>query len=376
MSDLEAAIEEWNTDDQEEENQGAAPVEEIEEYADFHQELSEELAAQVQADVEGHRSLDNNVKDAEADPLLESRISPGELQGRPTAPLTGASYPLGTTGDNYNVPLVDSRILPPGLMPLQETRHGGVLPQAVGLEDNRATGIMNSNVRNFDDVMSFFSGGGQPINRSDQPAQRGSVTPTTDMAGRAPMGHFGQIVPADFRGGGSPTAGRHSFDAPIQADHASRVATSDASTPLSNSDLGMILKLLQQMVGEFPTIILRGMAERPEDMRKWRYAVLTSLKAAGPQVESWWKWCVSSADQTHKLYVQSPIMTRESITVGQRTPPKWLQLESWIRPKLISCLPDNLKKQLTARGMQDIEDECQDIVYLLTKACNYARCSR
>ena len=78
---------------------------------------------------------------------------------------------------------------------------------------------------------------------------------------------------------------------------------------------------------------------------------------------------MSSADQTHRLYVQSPIMIRESITVGQRTPPKWLQLESWIRPKLISCLPDNLKKQLTARGMQDIEDECQDIVYLLTKAC-------
>ena len=130
---------------------------------------------------------------------------------------------------------------------------------------------------------------------------------------------LGKIVPADFRGGGSPTAGRHSFDAPIQADHASRVATSDASTPLSNGDLGMMLKLLQQMVAEFPTIILRGMAERPEDMRKWRYAVLTSLKAAGPIVESWWKWWVSSADLTHRLYVQSPIMIREGITVAHRS---------------------------------------------------------
>ena len=189
-SDLEAAIEEWNTDDRGEENQGAAPVEEREEYANFHQELSEELAAQVQADVEGHRSLNNNLSDVEADPFLERRISPGESQGRPTATLTGASYPLGTTGDNYNVPLVVNVIPPPGLMPLQETRHGGVLPQAVGLEDNRATGIMNSSVRDFDDVTSFFSGGGQPINRSDQPAQRGYVTPSTDMAGRVPMSHF------------------------------------------------------------------------------------------------------------------------------------------------------------------------------------------
>ena len=370
VSDLEAAIEVWNGYDREEKNEGDAPEdeEELEEYADFHQELSNELEAQVLAEVEGHNCLKGDARNVETNPLLERIISPGEQQGAPT-PLTGARYPLGTTGDNYTVPTVISGTSPPGLMPLQETRYGGVLPRTVGFEDGRAPGIMNSNGRNFDDVMSFFNGGGQPVNRSDQPAQRGYATPTTDLAGFVPTGRFGQIVPADFRGGGSPTAGRPSFDAPIQADHASRVATSDASTPLSNGDLGMILKLLQQIVGEFPTIILRGMAERPEDMRKWRYAVLTSLKAAGPIVESWWKWCVSSADLTHRLYVQSPIMTREGITVAHRTPTKWLQLESWIRPKLIACLPDNLKKQLTARGMQDIEDECQDIIYLLTKSC-------
>ena len=138
---------------------------------------------------------------------------------------------------------------------------------------------------------------------------------------------------------------------------------------MSNSDLSMILKLLQQIVGEFPLITLRGMGDRPEDLRKWRYAVLTSLKAAGPQVEAWWKWSVSAADNAHKLYVQSPLMTRESITVAQRTSVKWQQLESWVRPKLIACLPDALKKLVTARGMQNIEDECQDVLYLLTKAC-------
>ena len=62
-------------------------------------------------------------------------------------------------------------------------------------------------------------------------------------------------------------------------------------------------------------------------------------------------------------------MTRGSVVVEERTPVRYQQLEMLIRPKLIGCMPDNLKKALTARGTQSIEDECQDILYLLTKAC-------
>eukprot|EP00959_Pyramimonas_sp_CCMP1952_P304898 6381430-Pyramimonas_sp.AAC.1 len=67
--------------------------------------------------------------------------------------------------------------------------------------------------------------------------------------------------------------------------------------------------------------------------------------------------------------MKTSIMTREGITVKARNQPKWRQLETWIKPKLIACLPQLLKKQLTQRGVQGICDETQDILYLVLKTC-------
>ena len=131
----------------------------------------------------------------------------------------------------------------------------------------------------------------------------------------------------------------------------------------------MILKIMQQCVGEFPNIELGGMAERPDHLRKWRYAVSALLEAAGPHVIDWWQWSITTAEMHHRMYAQAPIMNREGIKIDFRIPTKWRQIEVWIRPKLLACLPQNLKKTLTQRGVQGQRDECQDILFLIFKAC-------
>ena len=158
----------------------------------------------------------------------------------------------------------------------------------------------------------------------------------------------------------------HTAHQAAQPRRVKRVATSDT---LSMSERSMFLKVLQQCIGDFPSIELRGMAERPEDLRKWKYAVATSLEAAGPQFKEWWTWSITTADLTHRPYAHAPIMNREGIAVEARTPMKFVQLESWIRPKLIACLPQALKRTLTQRGTQGVKDECQDILCMLFKSC-------
>ena len=122
-------------------------------------------------------------------------------------------------------------------------------------------------------------------------------------------------------------------------------------------EINMILKIMQQCVGEFPSIELGGMAERPDHLRKWRYAVSASLEAAGPHVIDWWQWSITTAEMHHRMYAQAPIMNREGIKIDFRIPTKWRQIEVWIRPKLLACLPQNLKKTLTQRGVQGQRDD-------------------
>ena len=62
-------------------------------------------------------------------------------------------------------------------------------------------------------------------------------------------------------------------------------------------------------------------------------------------------------------------MSRETIRVQPRIPTKWQLLETWIKPRLVAALPQNLKKQLTERGMQGLKDEVQDILFLILKTC-------
>jgi len=138
---------------------------------------------------------------------------------------------------------------------------------------------------------------------------------------------------------------------------------------LTVSELNFILKAIQSCVGEFPAIELGSPADRPEHLRRWRYAVRQSLESAGPQVMAWWTWCWEVSEAAHKVYMRAPVMSREGIRVPERAHPRWVQIETWIKPRLLACLPQQLKKQLTQRGVQGIRDEVQDILFLILKTC-------
>ena len=147
-------------------------------------------------------------------------------------------------------------------------------------------GLTHTNRTNFSDVKEFFGRGQRPIGGADHPMPSGSLTPTTNMGritqaqipAKAHTGNADVLVP-NFREGAGYTGAPLTQGQPQGA--ANQVATLDTN-PMSAADLSMILKLLRQVVGKLPAITLRGLSERPEDLRSWKWTVLTTLNAAGP----------------------------------------------------------------------------------------------
>ena len=123
-----------------------------------------------------------------------------------------------------------------------------------------------------------------------------------------------------------------------------------------------IMKAVQSLIGEFPHIELGGVAERPEALRKWRFAMRTALEAAGPHVTTWWDGCWAAAEQTHAVYMQAPVMSREGLKVAQRPSSRYAQLEAWLKPRVVAAMPQIIKRQLTARGVQGIRGDTPDVL--------------
>ena len=147
------------------------------------------------------------------------------------------------------------------------------------------------------------------------------------------------------------------------------LGTPSPEEPLTATELSFIMRAIQGLVGEFLTVELGGVADRPEALRKWRYATTTALESAGPQVTTWWHSCWEAAEDAHSVYMQAPVMNREGLKVVHRPSAKYAQIESWIKPRLIASMPQGIKRQLTARGVQGVRDEVCDILYLLQKSC-------
>ena len=159
---------------------------------------------------------------------------------------------------------------PPGLAPLQTqsaaasgTRHGlttgheGIVA-LVGREDLAP--------RCFDDVFSFLEKSG--CGGFGNGVQHDRDTPPSGGVGVTMQ----QRRPSNAQEGAGPTMGSVASP-PVQE---SGMVPSDN---VSLGELNMILKVLQQCVGEFPTIELGNVEQRPQQLQKWRYAVSQALEA-------------------------------------------------------------------------------------------------
>ena len=136
---------------------------------------------------------------------------------------------------------------------------------------------------------------------------------------------------------------------------------------LTMQELNFIMKAVQSLIGEFPSMELGGVAERPEALRKWRFATTTALEAAGPHVTTWWDSCWTLAEAAHSLYLQAPVMNREGLKVAKPPNQRYAQLEAWLKPRFAAAMLQSVRRQHTARGVQGMLDEASNDWFMLFK---------
>eukprot|EP00973_Karenia_brevis_P005267 721301-Karenia_brevis.AAC.1 len=122
----------------------------------------------------------------------------------------------------------------------------------------------------------------------------------------------------------------------------------------SMAELTVISKTLQTLVPEFSKLEAGDPATRARRLQQWLQQITQSLEPAGHYVTSWWRWVRASAQDTHATFLKKPLDQREQIYPFELIPPQLAQVESWMRPRSLACLPKNQREWVDLRAQSGV----------------------
>ena len=135
----------------------------------------------------------------------------------------------------------------------------------------------------------------------------------------------------------------------------------------SMAELNMILKTLQSMVPEFPKLETGDPGTRARRLQQWLLHVSQAIEPAGYHVMSWWQWVRTSAESTHSIFLTKPLDQRERVFPQETVPLHHAQVESWMRPRILACLPKTQRECVDHCALAGVVDASNTLVYYLFK---------
>jgi hypothetical protein len=130
----------------------------------------------------------------------------------------------------------------------------------------------------------------------------------------------------------------------------------------------MLMKSIQAFVPDFPKLELGDPATRATRLRSWRTTVTQAINPAGPHLIAWWEWCLREAEVAHKSFLKTPLHQRESILPGAPMPSAWLQMEAWVRPRILEAMPKDIREWVHTRALRGVVDPSHLLVFYLMKS--------
>ena len=103
------------------------------------------------------------------------------------------------------------------------------------------------------------------------------------------------------------------------------------------------MKTLQIFVPEVPKLQAGESATRARRLLQWFQQVTQALEPAGHHVTSWWTWVRLSAHSTHIIFLTKPLDQQDQIYPQELVPPHFAEVESWMRPRILACLPNHVR---------------------------------
>ena len=144
------------------------------------------------------------------------------------------------------------------------------------------------------------------------------------------------------------------------------VSPAPVATP-SMGELNMILKTLQTLVPEFPKLDPGDPSTRARRFQQWLLQVTQSLEPAGSHVAAWWSWVLTTAEQAHRVMTIRPVDQRENIIPREAFPLQFVQVESWLRPRIFACIPKTQREWVYLRAQQGVVDPSNVLLFYAYK---------
>ena len=125
----------------------------------------------------------------------------------------------------------------------------------------------------------------------------------------------------------------------------------------------MILKTMQTLVPDLPKLEPGEPATRARRYQQWVLQVSQALAPTGSHVMAWWNWINSSAQTSHKEFIETPIDRRERIMPSERVPTEHSTVECWMRPRILACLPKSQRDWIELRAQTGTVDESNVLLF-------------
>ena len=107
--------------------------------------------------------------------------------------------------------------------------------------------------------------------------------------------------------------------------------------------------------------------DRPGRLKSWLHNVRSLCESAHPELAKMWDWCLSRANDVHSIYLVTPSMGRNHLSITDVIPQKWSFLEGRLRPKVIASVPGFVKEWVEQRAQQGNQEQLQHVLYHLLK---------
>ena len=129
----------------------------------------------------------------------------------------------------------------------------------------------------------------------------------------------------------------------------------------------MIMKALGQYLHDLPKLELGDVSTRANRLLSWKSIIDLALIPVGAQLRVWWKWCLEKAGIAYRRFLAAGINERESIQPTEPFPEVWVQIDSWMRPKLLEAIPQDVKNLVESRHRQGKQDDTHHILFWVHK---------
>ena len=106
---------------------------------------------------------------------------------------------------------------------------------------------------------------------------------------------------------------------------------------------------------------------RSQAVQQWIRQVAQSLEPAGRRVMAWWRWVCTAAKSTHANFIATAVDRREHVFPRQALPVEFIQLESWLRPRILASLPKAQREWVDLRAQTGIVDPPHTLLFYLYK---------